>query len=335
MSISKDIFEKIISNKKLTENESYDIAKKVINGNLNSYEVTSLLSFFFMRGETFNEIFSFVKILRNKMDKISLRGDLMDTCGTGGDNKNSFNLSTATAFALSACDIKIAKHGNRSVTSKSGSVDIIESLGIKFDINKSQTKKFFDKNNICFLFAPKYHSILKNFAELRKSLQFRTIFNLLGPLLNPAKLKYQMLGVSSENNLETHAKCLAKLKLKKAWVVYNLNGYDELTTTSKNLYIEIKNGKVSKKKILDPKEFGLKTRKEIELKGGTADEKAFLLKRVFEGETGPIRDNLVLNTAVGLLISEKVDNLRDGIKLIEKNIDNGLVYKKLMSLISK
>ncbi len=335
MSISKDIFDKVISQKKLSENESFDIAKRVINGNLDSYQVTSLLCFLFVRGETFNEIFAFVKILRNKMDKISLGGDLMDTCGTGGDNKNSFNLSTATAFALSACGVKIAKHGNRSVTSKSGSFDIIESLGINFDKNKQQTKKFFDKNNICFLFAPKYHSILKNFAEIRKSLKFRTIFNLLGPLLNPAILKYQLLGVSDQKNLETHAKCLAKLKLKKAWIVYNLNGYDELTTTSKNLFIEIKNGKIGKKKILDPKEFGFKKRKESELKGGTADENAFLLKRVFEGETGAIRDNLILNTAVGLYISEKVNNLVDGIKLVEQKIDDGSAYKKLMSLIRK
>ncbi len=333
MSIPPKILKKVINNLPLSQNECDEIAKKVINGDLNSNQIASLLSFLFMRGESFNEIFAFVEILRNKMDRISLKGNLMDTCGTGGDNKNSFNLSTATSIVLSACDVKIAKHGNRSVTSKSGSFDVLEALGIQIDMNKNQTEKFLHKNGICFLYAPKYHSILKKFAEVRKSLKFRTIFNLLGPLLNPANLKYQILGVSEEKNLETHAKCLAKLKLKKAWVVYNLKGYDELTTTSKNVYIEIINGKVGKKKILDPKKYGFKVRKETELRGGTARENAFILKRVFEGESGAIRENIVLNSAAGLLISEKVNTLKEGIKLVEQNIDNGLVYRKLLSLI--
>ncbi len=335
MSLPEKIFNKLITKSSLSEKDCDQIAQKVINEDLDSYQISSLLSFLFIRGESFNEIYSFVKILRNKMDKISLSNNLMDTCGTGGDNKNSFNLSTATSIVLSACGIKIAKHGNRSITSKSGSFDVLESLGIQIDLNKSQTKKFFKKNGICFLFAPKYHSILKNFANVRKSLQFRTIFNLLGPLLNPAGLKYQLLGVSDEKNLETHAKCLAKLKLKRAWVVHNMNGFDELTTTSKNIYIEIKNGIVSKKKILDPQQLGFKIRKENELKGGTSQENAFLLRRVFEGESGALRENLILNSAAGLLISEKVNSLKQGIKFIEKKIDDGSVYSKLISLVKK
>ena len=335
MSLPEKIFNKLITKSSLSEKDCDQIAQKVINEDLNSYQISSLLSFLFIRGESFNEIYSFVKILRNKMDKISLSNNLMDTCGTGGDNKNSFNLSTATSIVLSACGIKIAKHGNRSITSKSGSFDVLESLGIQIDLNKSQTKKFFKKNGICFLFAPKYHSILKNFAHIRKSLQFRTIFNLLGPLLNPAGLKYQLLGVSDEKNLETHAKCLAKLKLKRAWVVHNMNGFDELTTTSKNIYIEIKNGIVSKKKILDPQQLGFKIRKENELRGGTSQENAFLLRRIFEGESGALRENLILNSAAGLLISEKVNNLKQGIRFIEKKIDDGSVYSKLISLVKK
>ncbi len=335
MSLPEKIFNKLITKSSLSEKDCDQIAQKVINEDLNSYQISSLLSFLFIRGESFNEIYSFVKILRNKMDKISLSNNLMDTCGTGGDNKNSFNLSTATSIVLSACGIKIAKHGNRSITSKSGSFDVLESLGIQIDLNKSQTKKFFKKNGICFLFAPKYHSILKNFAHIRKSLQFRTIFNLLGPLLNPAGLKYQLLGVSDEKNLETHAKCLAKLKLKRAWVVHNMNGFDELTTTSKNIYIEIKNGIVSKKKILDPQKLGFKIRKENELRGGTSQENAFLLRRIFEGESGALRENLILNSAAGLLISEKVNNLKQGIRFIEKKIDDGSVYSKLISLVKK
>ena len=333
MSNNKNLTDKIINGSVLNEFESNLLAENIINRKINDYEIVSLLSFLFQNGEKYEEIFAFIKILRKKMNKISLTGSIMDTCGTGGDNKNSFNFSTATSIVLSACDVKIAKHGNRSVTSKSGSFDLLESLGIKIDLNKNETKKYFKKNNICFLFAPHYHSVLKSFAEIRRSLPFRTIFNLLGPLLNPVKLDYQLLGVSDEKNLETHAKCISKLNLKKAWVVFNLNGYDELTTTSKNLFIEVKNGKVGKKKVLDPSEIGFKIRKDHELKGGSAQENSFLMKRVFEGETGAIRDNIILNAAAGLLISDKVKTIKQGINTVEDKINNGLILNKLKTLI--
>ncbi len=329
------IINKILKNSKLSQSESDFISQGVLEEKFDEYQIVSLLSFLFKKGESFEEIYAFVKILRKKMRKISLSGQIMDTCGTGGDHKNSFNFSTATSIVLSACDVKIAKHGNRSITSKSGSFDVLESLGIKIDLNEKDTVDFFKRNGICFLFAPKYHSALKSVAKIRKSLPFRTIFNLLGPLLNPVRLNYQIIGVSNEKNLETHAKCISKLKLKKAWVVFNTNGYDELTSTSNNLYIEIKNGIISRKKKLDPKEFGFKVRQENELKGGSARENAFIMKRAFEGETGAIRDNIVLNSAAGLLISEKVKTLNQGIKIVESKIDNGLVLNKLLSLIAK
>ena len=331
----KIIINKILKNSQLSQSESDFISKGILEEKFDDYQIVSLLSLLFKKGESFEEIYAFIKILRKKMSKISLTGPIMDTCGTGGDHKNSFNFSTATSIVLSACDVKIAKHGNRSITSKSGSFDVLESLGINIDLNEKDTVKFFKKNGICFLFAPKYHSALKNVAKIRKSLPFRTIFNLLGPLLNPVKLNYQLIGVSDEKNLETHAKCIAMLNLKKAWVVFNSDGYDELTTTSKNLYIEIKNGVVSKKKKLDPKELGFKVRQENELRGGSAKDNAFIMKRTFEGETGAIRDNIILNSAAGLLISEKVKTLNQGIKLVESKIDNGLVLNKLLSLITK
>jgi anthranilate phosphoribosyltransferase len=163
-------------------------------------------------------------------------------------------------------------------------------------------------------------------------LPFRTIFNLLGPLLNPVDLSYQLIGVSNKENLESHARCLKEKNIRKAWIVHNENGYDELTTTSNNLIIEVHNNKISKVKKLNPKELGFTIRKEAELKGGTASENAFIMQRLFEGESGGIRDNVVLNTAVGLLICEKVNNLKEGIDLAKKNIDNQIAYKKMLAL---
>ncbi len=330
----KNIFIKLLNKEDLS---AIDCERLVISifekEEIKNIQLSSLLTLLNQKKESYIEILSFVKYLKDKAKKIKISGDLMDTCGTGGDNKNSFNFSTATSILLSSFDVKIVKHGNRSVTSKSGSFDVLESLGIKTNIQNSEQHKFFKKHGICFLFAPNFHNLLKNVSEVRTSLPFKTIFNLLGPLLNPTNLKYQLLGVSNEDNLETHAKCLREYNLSKAWVVYNKSGYDELTTTSDNLVIEVENKKISKKILIKPKSLGFKIRNENELKGGSPEENAFILRRVFEGETGAIRDNLILNTAAGLLISKKTDNLKQGIELVKKQIDSGIANKKLISII--
>ena len=330
----KNIFTKLLEKEDLTENESQNLVKSIFQKQeITDIQLSSLLSLLNQKRESHIEILTFVNFLKTKAKKVNISGDLMDTCGTGGDNKNSFNFSTATSILLSSFDVKIVKHGNRSITSKSGSFDILESIGIKTNIQNSEQPNFFKKHGICFLFAPNFHQLLKNVSKVRASLPFKTIFNLLGPLLNPANLKYQLLGVSNENNLETHAKCLKESNISKAWVVFNKNGYDELTTTSDNIIIEVKNKKISKKRIIKPNDLGFKIRNEDELKGGGPEENAFMLKRVFEGETGAIRDNIILNTAAGLLISGKTNNLKNGVELVKEQIDSGIAYKKLMSII--
>lgn len=328
------IFKKLLKKEDLNSSDSQFLVKTIFNEQIDNVELSSILTLLNIKNESFEEIFAFAKHLKKKAKKISLKGDLMDTCGTGGDNKNSFNFSTAVSILLSTFNIKMAKHGNRSVTSKSGSTDVLQSLGIKINLNIEEQKKFFNKHGICFLFAPNFHGSLRKVSQIRALLPFKTIFNLLGPLLNPSKLKYQLLGVSSKSNLRTHAKCLKEFNIKKAWVVYNLNGYDELTTTSSNKIIEVQNKRIFKEKDLNPTEIGLKIRNENELKGGTPDENAFIMKRLFEGETGAIRDNVILNTAAGLVVSNKVKNLNEGLELARKNIDNGLAQKKLLSLIN-
>ena len=328
------IFKKLLAKKDLNLVESNFLVKKIFSSDFNSNQLSSILTLLFQKKECFEEIFAFSQYLKSRCKKINVNGDFMDTCGTGGDKKGSFNISTATSILLSTFDIKISKHGNRSVTSKSGSFDVLEALNIKIRKEQNHHKKNLKKNNICFLFAPYFHEILKNVADIRKSLPFRTIFNLLGPLLNPIDLKFQLMGVSDKINLETHARCLSKLNLKKAWVVYNEKGYDELTTTSKNYFIEIKKDKVSKINILEPQKLGFKIRKEQELKGGTPQENAFIMKRLFEGESGAIRDNVILNSAAGLMICNKAKHIEDGIKMASTNLDNGSGLKKLNDLIN-
>tara|TARA_B100001939_G_scaffold297333_1_gene271749 strand:- start:977 stop:1984 length:1008 start_codon:yes stop_codon:yes gene_type:complete len=329
----QNIFDTLMQKKDLDERQSDFLVKKIFNRETDPVQTAIILTLMHQKGESFEEIYSFIKYLKSKSLKLNLKGNFLDTCGTGGDSKNSFNFSTATSILLAAFNIKIVKHGNRSVTSKSGSFDVLESLGVKILSDPKKIEKFFLRNNICFLFAPYFHSTLKNVADIRKSIPFRTIFNLLGPLLNPVKLRYQLLGVSNEKNLITHAKCLKKMDLKKGWVVYNEKGYDELTTTSNNFFIEIKNGKLMQKKIISPKSLGFKIRNENELKGGSPKENAFLMRRLFDGETGAIRDNVVLNTAAALVICEKVKSIEEGIKLAENKIDSGVAQKKLKSLV--
>tara|TARA_B100001057_G_scaffold492024_1_gene583545 strand:- start:254 stop:1267 length:1014 start_codon:yes stop_codon:yes gene_type:complete len=330
----ENIFKKLLNKKDLSILESERLIDLIINQSINSVVISSLLTLLNIKGESFNEIYGAVKILKKRAKKIQLSGDLIDTCGTGGDNKGSFNISTATAILSAACGLKVAKHGNKSVTSKSGSSDVLASLGIDIKLDDKAQKKLFKKNNICFLFAPFYHESLKKVKDIRSSLPFKTIFNLLGPLLNPANLSYQLLGVGNEDNLETHSRCISNLNLKSAWIVHSLKGYDELTTISPNLIIKVKNGKASKRIKVSPQDLGMEYSTENHLKGGTPDENAYIMHRLFEGETGAIRDNVILNTAACLEIAGTVKNLKEGIDLASKNIDNFSAKRKLENLIS-
>ncbi|MDC3091421.1 anthranilate phosphoribosyltransferase [Rickettsiales bacterium] len=328
-----NIFKKVLNGYFLNFEESRELFNLIINKEIDPISISSILSILSFRGESFDEIFGAINVLKEKAKKIHLDGDLIDTCGTGGDNKGSFNISTATAILASACGLSVAKHGNRSITSKSGSSDVLTALGINIQNDNKIQKGYFKNNNICFLFAPFYHSSLKNVMDIRQKLPFKTIFNLLGPLLNPAKLKYQLLGVGEKKNLKTHSNCLSKMDLKSAWVVNSENGFDELTTTSPNFVYKIKDNKISKLYKIFPEEAGLNISNDSEIKGGTPDENAYIMKRLFEGETGAIRDNVLFNTSACLVISGKVKNLKEGVFYASKQIDNLNAKSKLDQLI--
>lgn len=329
------IFSELINKKDLNYQSSKFLFNKIVNAELNPIQTSSLLTLLRVKNECFDEISAATDILNKKAKKINLSDNLIDTCGTGGDNKNSFNFSTATSILCAACGLKVAKHGNKSITSKSGSSDILESLGIEIKLSDKDQKSNLKKKNICFLFAPIYHQSLKNLKEIRGLLPFKTIFNLIGPLLNPARLDYQLLGVNSKFNLRTHAMYLKKKNMKTAWVIHNLDGYDELTTTAPNIVFKVVGSRIYQNIKITPEEAGLEYSKEKDLVGGSPDENAYLMKRLFEGETGAIRDNVLLNTAACLLISKKVKTLKDGVALAAKNIDNYLAKAKLESLINR
>lgn len=331
--------EKIIKNlveyKDLSITQSKELFNLMIDGKIDPNLISCILTLFNYKGESYEEIFGAIKVLKERSKKIELSGDIIDTCGTGGDNKKSFNFSTATAILCSACGLKVAKHGNRAVTSKSGSMDILELLGININLSIEKQKIYFEDVGICFLNAPNFHSSLKSVAPIRKLLPFKTIFNLLGPLLNPSRLKYQLLGVGNKKNLDTHAKCLSKMNLKSSWVVHNMDGYDELTTTSPNIVVKVEKNKISNKIKITPEQAGLKYTNEKDLRGGSPKENAFILHRLFDGETSAIRENVLLNTSACLVMQKKVKNLKDGVLMASKFIDNFCAKKKLNEIISK
>ena len=334
MSNINKIFQHLTSGNNLSIGDAKYLFELIIDFRIDPIVISSLLTLLKIKNESFEEIYSAVEILKDRTKKIKLGSNLIDTCGTGGDNKGSFNFSTATAILASACDLKVAKHGNRSITSKSGSSDILESLGINLNISEKQQKKFFEQNGISFLFAPLHHPSLKKMSNIRKLLPFKTIFNLVGPLLNPATLDYQLLGVGEKDNLKTHSKCLLNSKIKCAWVVYNSDGYDELTTTSPNLIYKIEDSKISKLITISPEQAGLNYSKQSDLLGGNSKENAYMMHRLFEGETGAIRDNVLLNTSACLVIAKKVKDLKEGVLLAAKKIDDYSAKKKLEQLIN-
>ncbi|MEO2117535.1 MAG: anthranilate phosphoribosyltransferase [Methanocaldococcus sp.] len=327
-----EALKKVIEFKDLNEKEAEEVMKEIMSGNAKPTQIAAILTALRMKGETIEEITSFAKVMREFSLKINPDvPKLLDTCGTGGDNLNTFNISTATAFVISTY-VPVAKHGNKAVSSKSGSADVLEALGVNLNVPIEKVKESIEKIGIGFLFAPHFHPAMKYATPVRRELGIRTVFNVLGPLTNPANANYQLMGVYDEKLTEKLAYVLKNLGLKGALVVHG-SGMDEITTIGKTKISELKNGEVNSYYI-EPEDFGIKRAKLEDIRGGTAEENAKIIRNIFEGEeVGAKRDIVVLNAAFALYISEEVKNVEEGIKLAEKSIDSGEALKKLEDLI--
>lgn len=284
------------------------------------------------KGPTIEEITGAAKIMRKFVTRVkSRRRKLLDTCGTGGDKKNTFNISTISAFVVAGAGVPVAKHGNRSISSKCGSADLLEALGINLQIEEAHIKECLDKIGIAFLFAQKLHPAMKNVAAIRKDLGVETIFNILGPLTNPAYAPYQMMGVYRQELVEPLAYVLKNLGLKKAIVVHGADGLDEITTTDKTFISEY-NGKEVISYDITPQEVGLKEAKDQDLLGGDLSTNVKIAQEILDGTKGPKRDIVVLNAAYALYVSEKVKSIEQGLKLAQQSIDKGKARQKLNEL---
>lgn len=331
----KEAINKIINGENLTQDEMADVMNEIMSGKTTSAQKGGFLVALKAKGETPEELLGAAKALRSHTLKVNISDNknLIDCCGTGGDGGKTFNISTAVAIIIASGGVKVAKHGNRAVSSKSGSFDVLEALKIKTDYTKEESEKIIEEKGMAFLLAPSYNGGMKNVGKERAELGTRTIFNMLGPLLNPAPLTGQLMGVYDEGLIETVGKVLLDLGLDRALVVHGNDGLDELTTTTTSVVCEIKDGRLSKY-IFDPIEHGISLAEPKDIEGGTPKENAMIILDILRGQKGAKRDIVVLNAAAGLFAGKIVDSIAEGIKVAEELIDSGKALSKYNDLVA-
>jgi len=329
----KPILEKLASGQALSVEEAKSAFETILSGHASEGQIGAFLMAMRCRGETLEEIYAGATVMRAFATRVTAPLNAIDTCGTGGDQSGSFNISTAVALIVAACGVPVAKHGNRALSSKSGSSQVLETLGVRLDLTPPQIEDCLAQNHIGFLFAPNHHAAMRHVGKVRQELGTRTIFNLLGPLTNPAGAKRQLLGVFAEEWLEPIANTLKRLGSEAAWVVHGSDGMDEITTTGISSVAVLKDDQVTTMKI-HPSDYGIALSSAEALAGGTPEDNAQALARLLDGETGAYRDIVLLNSAAALVIAEDVDNLDQGIKRAASAIDSGAARKTLQNLVT-
>ncbi|OCL25332.1 anthranilate phosphoribosyltransferase [Orenia metallireducens] len=327
------VINKVINGDNLSIEESRDAMEAIMIGEATSAQIASFITALRMKGETIEEITGAALVMREKASKIETNQDvLVDVCGTGGDKLNTFNISTTTAFVVAAAGVAVAKHGNRSVSSKSGSADLLERLGVNLNLSPAQVGSCIDEIGIGFMYAPVFHQAMKYAIGPRKEIGARTIFNLLGPLTNPAEAGVQLLGVYSSELTEPIAYVLKNLGVKSAFVVHGMVGLDELSTVGETKVSQLKDDEV-KTYNLHPRELGLEEATIEDLAGGNPEENAEITLDILKGKAGKKRDIVILNVAAALVAVDKAESLVEGVELAAQIIDEGLALKKLEELV--
>ena len=284
------------------------------------------------RGETIEEITAAARVMRKKALAVSAPEDAVDTCGTGGDGQGTFNISTAAAIVAAGCGVPIAKHGNKAASSRSGSSDVLTALGVNIHATPAMITRCIEEAGVGFMFAAAHHQAVANVAKVRSALGVRTLFNMLGPLTNPAGAKRQLMGVFAQDRVEPLAGVLLSLGAKRAWVVHGEDGLDEITTTGETMVASIEDGTISVFRIA-PEDVGLKRASADDLKGGSPVDNARAIEDVLSGAQGAFRDIVVLNAGAAALVGEKVETLREGVEMAAHAIDSGGAARALQTLI--
>ncbi|MDC0395813.1 anthranilate phosphoribosyltransferase [Candidatus Pelagibacter sp.] len=326
--------EKFLEKLKNMENLSFDESKAafeiLMDGKASDDEIFNFLTLLSAKGEVSDEIAGGVYVLRNKSKRVNVK-DCVDTCGTGGDGMNTLNISTASALLLSSMGIKVAKHGNKAVSSKCGSGDVLEALNIKIDLEPKDIEEQINKNNFGFMFAPNYHSAMRFVGPTRKKIGKRTIFNMIGPLSSPALVDRQVIGVFDKKLLKIFANALSNLDIKFAWIVNSEDGLDEISPYAKTNIVQLKNGKISEI-IIDPKVLNVSANKFEDLIGDDAKFNSNKMIDIFKGEDNDFSKAVCLNTAAGLIVTERQLNFKDAYESARLHILSGKTFKSLKNI---
>lgn len=328
-----NIFDKLIKGIDLEQGEMVQVMDEIMEGNISEIKISALLMGLRIKGESIEEILGCAQVMRKRAYPITVEEKYaVDTCGTGGDGKNTFNVSTISSIITSAAGVTTVKHGNRSVSSKCGSADVLEKLGVKIDIEPLLVEECIREIKLGFLFAPKFHLSMKYVAPVRKELGIRTLFNLLGPLTNPAKVSCQVMGVYSPDLTEPIAEVLRQLGVKGAFVLHSMDGMDEISIFDKTKVTELKDDKI-KTYYIDPSDYNLRSDFTQDIICNTPDENAKIILEVLNGENGVARDMALLNAGAAIYVARGAANLEEGIEKAKDAIDSGRAIKKLESLI--
>jgi len=320
----------VVSGKELSEEEMMGAMTEIMDGKVGDTQLAAFLTALQFKNVTVSEIVGAARVMRDKAEKVNAK-DSVDTCGTGGDGADTFNISTTVAFVVAGAGVRVAKHGNRAVSSKSGSADVLKYLGVNIDASLPTVERCIEEVGIGFLFAPLMHKAMKHAAAVRKELGFRTIFNLLGPLTNPANAHAQVLGVFDSKWVTPLAEVLRELGSRHALVVHGFDGLDEITLTGETQIAELKNGKVNNFSF-DPKEFGYSLCSVADLKGAEPETNAEIMREILNGSSGPKTDIVVLNAAAAIYVGGKADSIEKGILAAKNSIESGAALKKLEEL---
>jgi anthranilate phosphoribosyltransferase len=335
---------KVVEGKNLTRDEAFAVMDAIMSGQATDAQIAAFLTGLRMKGETVEELIGFARVMREKVSLVKTRARvqaslsgtdremLVDTCGTGGDATGTFNVSTATAFVVAGAGIPVAKHGNRSVSSLCGSADVVEALGVRLDLPPERVGRCIDEIGIGFCYAPLLHKAMKFVMLARKEIRIRTVFNILGPLTNPAKASAQVIGVYDGRLTQVMAEVLKELGTVRAFVVHGEDGLDEISTTSESRISEVRDNQV-RTYTVRPEDFGLARTRMPDLQGGSVADNAEIIRRILKGERGPKRDIVVLNAGAAIAAGGKADDIAAGVKAAQQSIDSGAALDKLTRLV--
>ena len=323
----------LVSGNSLTIEEAASVMEEIMEGEVTPAQLGAFVTALRIKGETVDEIAGLAKVMRAKAIRVVTDEPVLDIVGTGGDNANTFNISTVAAFVAAGAGIKVAKHGNRAMSSRCGSADVLEALGVRIDLGAEQVQRCLREVGIGFMYAPSFHPAMKYAAAPRREIGIRTVFNILGPLTNPARAEYQVIGVPSENLGEKIALALRRLGIKHALVVHGLNGMDEISITDRSRVWELGKDETIRDYYVSPEDVGLKQATALAVAGGTPEENAKIMRLVLEGEKTPRRDVVLINAAAALVIGDRVGTLQQGVVLSGEIIDSGKALEKLEQLI--